>query len=511
MDLPQDLGTVVGLLGVCLVALILVVVARREASAQRQQAAQDVASIKDEARSKLADAERREARAVERESAAASELAAAAEKERAARERWESALEAERAAQRRLEDVDRTVERRVADAERDAMALLEAAEKEARVELEKLGGLTAGEARADLTRRLTEQATNDAAAHVRRAEAQARRTAEAKARRIVATAVHRAAVPTSAQSAITVLPLPSEEMKGRIIGKEGRNIRSFEALTGVNVLVDDQPDAVVLSCFDAGRREVAQVALESLMADGRIHPQRIEAAYAEALAGADDRTDAAGHDAAERAGVTGLHPELVRTVGRLRLRTSYGQNVLEHLVECALLAASLAAEVGADIEVARRGAFLHDIGKALTAQVPGTHAHVGADLARRLGESESVVNAIEAHHDEVAPSTVEAVLVQAADAVSAARPGARREELDQYVERMDKLEALVTAHAGVRRALAMAAGREVRVVVEPSQVDDQAMPQLAVAIARHIEADLSYPGEIKVTVVRELRASATAG
>ncbi|MGN8246377.1 ribonuclease Y [Cellulomonas soli] len=511
VDLPQDIGTVIGLLGVCLVALLLVVVARREAAAQREQAAKDVASIKEEASAKLAHAERREARAVEREQATAAELAAATEHERRAREKWESALEADRAAQRRLEDAERTAEQRLARSEQEAMALIVQAEQEARAELEQLGGLAAEEARSELARRMTEQAANDAAAQVRRTEAQARRTADAKARRIIATAVQRAAVPTSAQLAITVLPLPSEEMKGRIIGKEGRNIRAFEALTGVNVLVDDQPDAVVLSCFDAERRELAQVTLEALMADGRIHPQRIEAAYAEAVAGAEERTVAAGHEAAERAGVAGLHPDLVRTIGRLRLRTSYGQNVLEHLVECALLAATLAAEVGADVEVARRGAFLHDIGKALTAELPGTHAHVGANLARRAGESAAVVNAIEAHHDEVAPTTVEAVLVQAADAVSAARPGARREELDQYVERMDKLEALVTAHAGVRRALAMAAGREVRVVVEPSEVDDHAMPQLAVAIARHIEADLTYPGEIKVTVVRELRASATAG
>ena len=238
---------------------------------------------------------------------------------------------------------------------------------------------------------------------------------------------------------------------------------------------------MVLSCFDAERREVAQVALEALMADGRIHPQRIEPAYAEALAGADERTDAAGHDAAERAGVAGLHPSSSRTLGRLRLRTSYGQNVLEHLVETAQLAAALAAEIGADVDVARRGAFLHDIGKALTARGAAARTpRVGADLARRLGESDVVVNAIAAHHDEVPPETVEAVLVQAADAISAARPGARREELDQYVERMDKLEPLVAAHAGVRRALAMSAGREVRVVVEPSEVDDYALPQLAV-------------------------------
>jgi len=506
------IATVVGLLGACLVALILVLVARREASAQRSRAAEDVSSIKQDARALLADAERRERRAAEREQAVDVERVQVEELEAKARARSEEAAEARRASERLRESAERDAERLTAETERAVAARLAEAERRALAELEQVSGLSVDDARAELTRRLLEQAQNDAAAQVRRAEAQARRTADARARRIVATALQRTAVATSAQSAITVLALPSDEMKGRIIGKEGRNIRAFEALTGVNVLVDEQPDSVVLSCFDPERREVAQVALEALMADGRIHPQRIEAAYAEAVAGADERTETAGHDAAERAGVTGLHPTLVRTLGRLRLRTSYGQNVLEHVVESALLAAGVAAETGADVEVARRGALLHDIGKALTAEVPGTHAIVGADLARRHGESDAVVNAIAAHHDEVPPETVEAVLVQVADAISAARPGARRgDELDQYVERMDKLEQLVTAHAGVRRALAMSAGREVRVVVEPSEVDDTALPQLAVAIARHIESDLTYPGEIKVTVVREIRASATAG
>jgi ribonucrease Y len=504
-------GTVVGLLGACLVALILVLVARREASAQRSKAEHDVASIKDAARALLADVERRERRLSEREQAVAADQAHAAELEKSARARLESAADAERAATTRVADAEREAAARVADAERDAAARVADAERAAAAELESIAGLTAEDARAELTRRIIDKAENDAAARVRRAEAQARRTAEARARRIVATAVQRTAVATSAQSALTVLPLPSDEMKGRIIGKEGRNIRAFEALTGVNVLIDETPDAVVLSCFDAERREVAQVALDALMADGRIHPQRIEAAYAEALAGAEERTDAAGHAAAERAGVDGLHPTLVRTLGRLRLRTSYGQNVLDHLVETALVAASVAAELGADVDTARRGAFLHDIGKALTNEVPGTHAAVGADLARRHGESDEVVNAIAAHHDEVPPQTVEAVIVQVADAISAARPGARREELDQYVERMDKLERLVAEQPGVRRALAMAAGREVRVIVEPSEVTDRDLPQLAVAIARQIESDLSYPGEITVTVVREIRASATAG
>jgi ribonuclease Y len=480
---------VVALLLVCLVALILVSIARREAAEQRSRAEADVAEIKDEARSLLADARRRVDEVTAREHALR-----AAEREVAERSRTtEARLEA-------VQDAEADLARRTTEAERSTVEALE-----------QVAGLSAEEARATLMSRLQDQVANDGASLVRRAEVKARRTAETRARRILSTAIQRVAGPTSAQSVVSVLTLPSEEMKGRIIGKEGRNIRAFEALTGVNVLVDESLDSVTLSCFDAERREVAQAALEALIADGRINPQRIEAAYEDALAGAEDRTIAAGHEAAERAGVGDLHPDLIATLGRLRLRTSYGQNVLLHLVECAQIAATIAAEVGADVDLARRAAFLHDIGKARPAEIEGTHALIGAELARRAGEAALVVNAIAAHHDEVPAESVEAVLVQAADAASAARPGARREELDQYVERMDRLEQLVVAHPGVRRALAMSAGREVRVVVEPSEVGDVALPGLAVAIARHIEADLTYPGEIKVTVVREIRASATAG
>jgi ribonucrease Y len=514
----QDVAIVVGLLAACLVALILVLLARREADAVRRQAGEDVQSIRDEARTALADAERRAARVVEREQAVATAERTAAERERAAGERERAAREAReeaedlrRTALREQSDADRAAAETVAAAERTAAARLAETDQEAIARLESTSGLTAAEARAELVRRLTDAATQDAAAAVRRAEQQARRTAEARARRVVATALHRTAVPTSAQAAVTLLPLPSDEMKGRIIGKEGRNIRLFEALTGVNVLVDDTPGSVVLSCFDVERREIAEITLDALMTDGRITPQRIEAAYAEAQSGAEQRADDAGSAAAERAGVRGLDAALVRLLGRLRLRGSYGQNVLEHSVETALLAAQVAGEIGADVEVSRRAALLHDIGKAVTGEVPGTHAQVGAALAARHGESEVVVNGIAAHHDEVPQQTVEAVLVQVADAISAARPGARRDDIDQHVERLEKLETLVAGHAGVRRALAMAAGREMRVVVEPAEVPDEAMGRLAVEIARHIEADLSYPGEITVTVVREVRASATAG
>lgn len=480
---------VIVLLVACLIALLLVQLARREADAQRQQAFSDVAHIKEEATELLADTHRRDERLTERERELAADQRSAAEFSLGLKER-EGAVAAAGVASRE------------AQARADSAVI---------AQLEEASGLSAAQARAELSQRMTELASHDAATKVRRIEAEAKVRAEDSARRVIATAVQRLAVPTSSQAVVTLVPLPSDEMKGRIIGKEGRNIRTFEALTGVNVIIDDTPDTVVLSCFDPERREIATVALEALMADGRIHPQRIEAAFAEASGGSAARAVAAGDGAAERAGVTGLHPELVELMGRLRLRTSYGQNVLEHLVESAQIAASIASELGADVDRVRRAAFLHDLGKALTADLGGTHAAVGAGVAQRCGEDAVVVNAIAAHHDEVPAESVEAVIVQAADACSAARPGARRDELDQYIERMDRLESLVAEHAGVRRVLAMAAGREVRVVVEPDEIDDAGTQELARTIAKHIEADLSYPGQIKVTVIRELRADATAG
>lgn len=507
---------------VVVVAVMVALAARRSASTAREQAARDAGRARDEARRLADDLDRRAESLAARERALVEDRAAAVDLAQSLAERALALTDSEREAADLLRrshqeaaDIARAAQQDAADllsrSRQQASEIVSEARAAAVAELEAVAGLTADEARAELERRVVEQATHDAESAARRAEAKVRRGAEEQARRIVATAVQRVATSTSAQSVVTLLPLPSEEMKGRIIGKEGRNIRTFEALTGVNVLIDDTPDSVMLSCFDAERREVAQATLEALVADGRINPQRIEAAYAHAVAGADERTMAAGHHAAEEAGVGPLHRDLVRTMGRLRLRTSYGQNVLAHLVESAQIAAVMAAEVGADVAVARRAAFLHDVGKALTAEVSGTHAAIGADLARRCGESHVVVNAIAAHHDEVPLESVEAVLVQAADACSAARPGARREELDQYVERMDTIEKLVAQHEGVRRVLAMSAGREVRVLVEPEVVDDVHLPGMAVAIAKHIEADLSYPGEIKVTVIREIRASATAG
>ena len=504
-------GTVVVLLGACLFALLLVVIARREAGAVRARAEEDARAIREQARDSLAEIERRELRVTDREAHLAADLVNLAETRRTTQAEADEADQARRKAERALDSAERAAARTVSDADRQAAARLAEAREQALAELAETAGLTREQATEQLTARFVADAEARAAAKVRRAENQARRQAEARARRIVTTAVQRVALPSSAQVSTTTITLPEEELKGRIIGKEGRNVRSFEALTGVNVLIDEVPDGVVLSSFDPERREVAVATLEALLADGRINPQRIEAAYATALAAAAERTEAAGHDAAERAGVEGLPPEVIETLGRLRLRTSAGQNVLEHLVECAQIAAAVAAEVGADVATTRRAAFLHDLGKALTSEQGRSHALAGADLLRGAGETAAVVNAVAAHHDEVPAETVEAVLVQVADALSAGLPGARRESVEQFTERMERLEHLVGAHEGVSRVLAMAAGREVRVVVEPTEVSDDALPALADAIARQIESEAEVPGEIRVTVVRELRASATAG
>ncbi len=376
--------------------------------------------------------------------------------------------------------------------------------------LEERAELTTAEARELLLEEVRPGFERDAAMLRRRLESAARRDSEETVRRMLATAMSRMAGPTSSQALVTRVKLPSNEMKGRVIGKEGRNIRAFEALTGVNVMIDETPDVVLLSSFDAERREIAAETLEALITDGRIHPGRIEVAYADAVAGAEKRQLLAGEAAVHDAGVGSLHPELVRRLGALRLRTSFGQNVLAHSVEAAQIAAMLAADIGADVAVARRAALLHDLGKAAGPDESGTHALIGAQIARQAGESEAVVHGIEAHHEEVPIESVEAFLVIAADAVSAARPGARREEVEAFVERLEALESVARAEPGVRSALAMAAGRELRVLVDPGVVADEDVERLAAAVASRIESDVRYTGEVHVTVLRELRATATA-
>jgi ribonuclease Y len=387
---------------------------------------------------------------------------------------------------------------------------LDRLEDDRRHVLEQAAGLTAEQARSELVAAVEHQAKRDAAMVVREIEGKARAEGEALAREIVVGAIQRLATEQTTESVVSVLHLPADDMKGRIIGREGRNIRAFEQTTGVNLIIDDTPEAVLLSCFDPVRRETARVALEALVLDGRIHPQRIEDAYDKACGEVEARCQRAAEDAVVEVGITDLHPELVMLLGRLHYRTSYGQNVLKHVLESAHLAGLMAAELGLDPVPVRRGALLHDIGKALTHEVEGSHAAVGADVARRCGEHEDVVHAIAAHHDEVEPRTLEAVLVQAADAISGGRPGARRESLESYVTRLQRLEQIALAHEGVDKVYAMQAGREVRVMVLPDAVDDIQAQVLAREIAKQVEHELTYPGQIRVTVVRESRATEVA-
>jgi ribonuclease Y len=377
-------------------------------------------------------------------------------------------------------------------------------------ERERIAGLTAEQAKAELLAGIEAQAKREAALLIRDLENEARQNADQRARRIVVDAIQRVASEQTAESVVSVLHLPGDEMKGRIIGREGRNIRAFESVTGVNVIIDDTPEAVLLSCFDPVRREVGRLTLEKLVLDGRIHPHRIEEVYERSRVEVDELCLRAAEDALVDVGLADVHPELVKLLGRLRYRTSYGQNVLKHLVETAHIAGVMAAELRLDRMLVKRCAFLHDIGKALTHEVEGSHALIGADLARKYGEPDEVVHAIEAHHDEVPPQTVEAVLTQAADACSGGRPGARRESLESYVRRLERIEQIAAAHQGVEKVFAMQAGREIRVMVSPDVLDDLGAQMVAREVAKQIEDELTYPGQIRVTVVREWRSSEIA-
>jgi len=447
----------------------------------RDEAETEVRGLRDDIREQRLDIERREHRITEREERLADETRFLEERSRALGER-EVELDQRAEALRRLDD--------------ERMQVLEQA-----------AGLTAEQARSELVASVETQAKRDAAIIARDIERAAHEEGERRARQIVVQAIQRVASEQTSESVVSVLHLPSDEMKGRIIGREGRNIRTFEQVTGVNLIIDDTPEAVLLSCFDPVRREVARMALEALVLDGRIHPQRIEDQVERSQKEVEQVCLRAAEDALADVGITDLHPDLTEVLGRLRYRTSYGQNVLKHLVESANIAGLMAAELGMDVDLMKRCAFLHDIGKALTHESEGSHAIVGADLARRFGESEEVVHAIEAHHNEVEPQTVEAVLTQAADAVSGGRPGARRESLESYVKRLQRLEEVAKTHEGVQKVFAMQAGREVRVMVQPDVVDDLAAQVLARDIAKQVEEELTYPGQIRITVVRESRAS----
>ena len=384
---------------------------------------------------------------------------------------------------------------------------LELSKERARQQLEQLSGIDVAAAKAQLLDQVEDEARREAMILVRDMEIKAREEADRRARRILATAIQRLAGEVVTESTVSVIALPSDEMKGRIIGREGRNIRHLESVTGTNLIVDDTPEAVSVSSFDPVRREMARVTLERLVADGRIHPASIEEAYEKAKSDVEQSIRDAGEWALVEVGVSRVHPELITLMGRLKYRTSYGQNVLNHLVETAHVAAMLAAELGVDPGPVKRAALLHDIGKAVTHEVEGSHALIGAEIARRFDEDPRVVHGIEAHHNEVEPRTILAVLVQAADAVSAARPGARRETLEGYVKRLERLESIAYEFDGVEQVFALQAGREVRVLVDPGDVSDLNARDLSRQIARKLEEDLQYPGQIQVTVIREFRAT----
>jgi ribonuclease Y len=421
--------------------------------------------------------------------------------------------------EQRLTQKEEAIEKKLADVESRATEMddrdkklqkvrqqLEQAAEQHRQQLEAVARMTSQEAREALVTQVVDEAKRQAMATVREIENRAREEGEERARKIVTIAIQRVASEQTAESTVSVFSLPSEDMKGRIIGREGRNIRAFEAVTGVNLIIDDTPEAVVLSCFDPVRRETARMTLEKLVSDGRIHPARIEETYERSQKEIDEQIKRAGEEAVMEVGVTDMHPELVKLLGRLQFRTSYGQNVLKHLVESAHIAGSIAAELGLDQRIPKRGALLHDIGKAVTHEVEGSHAIIGAEIARRLREAPEVVHCIESHHGEVEQRTIEAVLAQIADGISGGRPGARRESLETYIKRLERLEEICSSYPGVEKTYAMQAGREVRVMVKPGDIDDLQAQVMARDIAKQVEEELQYPGQIKITVVRETRA-----
>ncbi|WP_305782765.1 ribonuclease Y [Symbioplanes lichenis] len=460
-------------------------------AAARRSGEREVSLLNATAKEQAAEVERRAARIDERERLHAEEVERLVERER------------------RLAALDADLTKRESALTRREDELAEAVEQRRR-ELERVAGLSAEQARTELIESIESSAKREAAILVRDIESEAKTTADTRARHIVVDAIQRIASEQTSESVVSVLHLPSDEMKGRIIGREGRNIRAFESVTGVNLIIDDTPEAVLLSCFDPVRREVGRLTLEKLVLDGRIHPHRIEEVYETAKNEVDVLCERAAEEALVDVGITDLHPQLVTLLGRLRYRTSYGQNVLKHLVETAHIAGIMAAELGLDVPTMKRSAFLHDIGKALTHEVEGSHALIGADLARKYGESEDVVHAIEAHHNEVPPQTIEAVLTQAADACSGGRPGARRESLEAYVKRLERIEEIAGTKPGVDKVFAMQAGREIRVMVRPDDVDDIGAAVLARDVAKQIEEELTYPGQIRVTVVRESRVTEMA-
>jgi ribonuclease Y len=512
-----DTGLLVVLLAV-IFAFVVDRVRRRHTLQQARNAEETARRVIEEARA--------EAEAVRKESEIKAKeviLQARAETEKESRERRHELQQVERRLTSREESLEKRaeqIEKREAEtvkielAQRQREKALSDREEECKLavektrqQLERVAGLTCEEARRALTEQMIDEARHEAAKSIRIVEEEARAEADRRAKKIITIAIERLAGEFVAERTVSVVQLPNDDMKGRIIGREGRNIRAIEAATGVDLIVDDTPEAVILSCHNPIRREIARIALERLISDGRIHPSRVEEVVRKAEQEVEESVREAGQKAIFEVGIHGVHPEIVKLLGMLKYRYSYAQNVLMHSIETAFLCGAMASELGLNAKQARRAALLHDIGKALTHEVEGSHAIIGADIARKYGESAKIVNAIAAHHEEVKAETILAPLVDAADALSGARPGARREMLETYVRRLQDLERISNSFKGVEKSFAVQAGREIRIIVEPRMINDDQASTLAHEVARKIESEMTYPGQIKVTVIRETRAS----
>ena len=501
---------VIAIIGAVVGIVLGFVIARYIANGALKRKEQEAASLISDAKYQ-AETIRKEAEVEAKDEA----LKLRAEIEAERKERQKTVREAEHRVQQREESLDRRTdsldqrEHQIASMQGQLdkrQKDIDAAEAKANERLEAIAGMTPEQAKAEMLEGLRDEVAHESAAIIRDSEARTKAEADKKARSILSQAMQRIASEHTIENTVSTIQIPSDDLKGRIIGREGRNIRSFEQITGTNLIIDDTPECVTISCFDPVRREIGRVTMENLIADGRIHPARIEEMFQKAEKLVNQRVQEAGEQAAFDTGIHDIHPELVHTLGRLRYRTSYGQNVLNHSLEVAYLCGTMASELGLDPIPAKRAGLLHDIGKAIDREIEGNHAVIGADLARRFGEKDFIVHAIEAHHNDIEPNSVLDVLVQAADAVSAARPGARKETLDAYIKRLEKLEEIAMSYEGVERTYAIQAGREVRVMVEPEKVDEARTVVLAHDIAHRIENELQYPGQVKVVVIRESRA-----